>query len=129
MKLLVKILVTGLAVAIVSWLLPGIDMNLSGAGLGEKILTIIVIGGIFGLVNAVLKPIIKVVGCGFYVLTLGLFALVVNGGLFYLTAWVAKKFDLPFSIDNFGWAILGALLVSIVVAIINAILPDKVASE
>ena len=67
------------------------------------------------MVNAVLRPIIKTVGCGLYVLTLGLIALVVNGLLFLLTSWIAGQFDLPFHVDGF-WpsAVLGALLVGIV---------------
>ena len=59
---------------------------------------------IFGIVNAVLKPIaIKIIGCLFYVLTLGLIGLVVNGLLFMLTSWVAAQLSLPFHITGF-WA-------------------------
>ena len=56
---------------------------------------------IFGLVNAVLRPIIKAIGCGLYVLTLGLVALVVNGLLLLLTSWIAGKVDLAFHVDGF----------------------------
>ena len=78
---------------------------------------------IFGVVNAVLQPIIKTVGCGFYLLTLGLIALVVNGLLFLLTSWIADQADLPFHVDGF-WpeAVLGALLVGIVTWILGAVL-------
>jgi putative membrane protein len=80
---------------------------------------------IFGIINAVLRPIIKTVGCGLYVLTLGLISLIVNGLLFLLTSWIAGKFELPFHVDNF-WpsAIFGALLVGIVSWILNALVPD-----
>jgi putative membrane protein len=80
---------------------------------------------IFGIVNAVLRPIIKTIGCGFYVLTLGLIAIVVNGLLFLLTSWIADQFDLPFHVADF-WpsAVLGALLVGVISWLLNALVPD-----
>ncbi len=80
---------------------------------------------IFGIINAILRPIIKAIGCGVYVLTLGLIALVVNGLLFLLASWVAGKLDMPFHVDDF-WpsAVLGALLVGIVSWVLNMLVPD-----
>jgi len=73
----------------------------------------------------VLRPIIKVVGCAFYVLTLGLIALVVNGALLLLTSWIADQLGLPFHVDDF-WpsAVLGALLVGVISWLLNLIVPD-----
>lgn len=87
--------------------------------------TLLAVAVIFGVVNAVLRPIIKTIGCGLYVLTLGLVALVVNGLLFLLTSWIAGQFDLPFRVDDF-WpsAILGALLVGVVSWVLNLLVPD-----
>ena len=129
MKLIVKIAATGAAFWVASWLLSGIQIGTSDDSLGRRIITLTVIAVIFGVVNSVLKPIIKVLGCGFYVLTLGLFGLIVNAALFLLVAWLAEKFDLVFRIDNFGWAILGAVVVTVIGWLINLILPDRVASE
>jgi len=80
---------------------------------------------IFGLVNAVLRPIIKMVGCFAYIVTLGLAALVVNGALFLLTSWIAGQLDLAFHVDKF-WptAVLGALFVSVVSWVLNMLVPD-----
>ena len=85
---------------------------------------------IFGLVNAVLRPIIKIVGCGLYVLTLGLIAIVVNGLLFMLTSWIAGEFDLPFHVDDF-WpsAVLGALLVGVVSWLLNMLVPTAATTD
>lgn len=85
--------------------------------------TLLLVAVIFGVVNAVLQPVIKTVGCGFYLLTLGLIALVVNGLLFLLTSWIADQAGLPFAVDGF-WpaAVLGALFVSIVTWILGAVL-------
>src|SRR5262249_9138184 len=70
---------------------PGIDVNAGTTG--GKIGPVGLVAIIFGVVNAVIKPIVKLFGCGLYVLTLGLIALVVNGALFLLTSWIAGKLD------------------------------------
>jgi putative membrane protein len=80
---------------------------------------------IFGVVNAVLKPIIHFVGCVFYILTLGLFALVVNALLFLLTDWIADRLELPFEIDGFWPAFWGALVMGIVSWVISLVLADR----
>jgi putative membrane protein len=92
----------------------------------QAIGTLVAVAVIFGLVNAILRPIIKTVGCAFYVLTLGLVALVVNGLLFLLTGWIAGQLDLPFRVDGF-WpsALVGALLVGVVSWVLNMVVPDN----
>jgi len=80
------------------------------------------------VVNAVLKPIIKTVGCAFYVLTLGLIGLVVNGALLYLCSWIAGKLSIPFHITTFAAAFWGALIVAVVAWILGLVFNDKVAT-
>lgn len=77
--------------------------------------TVVLVALIFGLVNLVVKPIAKMIGCGIYILTLGLIALVVNGLLLLLTSWIAEKLDIGFVVDSF-WpgAVLGALFIGVV---------------
>ena len=82
-------------------------IELTGSSDRKKIGTLIVVALIFGIVNAVLKPIIKTIGCLFYVLTLGLIGLVVNGLLLWLCSWVAGKLSLPFHITGFWPGVLG----------------------
>jgi len=72
-----------------------------------------------------LKPIVKLVGCLFYVLTLGLIALVVNGLLLWLASWVAGKLSLPFHITGFWAAFWGALIVSVVGWLLSVLVPDR----
>src|ERR687894_300145 len=83
-------------------------LRLTTDSLPEQAGTLLAVAVIFGIVNAVLRPIIKTIGCGLYVLTLGLVALLVNGLLFLLTSWIAEQLDLPFHVANF-WpgAVLG----------------------
>lgn len=116
----VRLAATALAFWLATLIIPGIELDTSS--IGEAILTLVLVAVIFGLVNAVLQPIIKTIGCGFYILTLGLIAIVVNGLLFLLTSWIAEQLDLPFHVDGF-WpaAVLGALFVSLVTWVLGLI--------
>jgi putative membrane protein len=124
MGIVITILVTAVALWISTLLLSGI--TLGGSSTPRKVGTLIAVAVIFGLVNGVLRPIIKVVGCGFYLLTLGLVALVVNGLLFLLVSWIADQLTLPFHVDKF-WptAVLGALIVGVVTWAIDLVIPKK----
>ncbi|PZG10072.1 hypothetical protein C1I95_28440 [Micromonospora craterilacus] len=119
--LLIRVGATAVAFWLATLVIPGISLDADSVT--DTVLTLILVAIIFGVVNAVLQPIIKTVGCGFYLLTLGLIALVVNGLLFLLTGWIADQVGLPFDVDGF-WpaAVLGALFVGVVTWILGAIL-------
>ena len=123
MGLIIRLLITAFSLWLATVLIDGIELTTDSTT--QKVVTLLIVAVIFGVVNAVLRPIIKVVGCGLYVFTLGLIALVVNGLLFLLTSWIAGEFDLPFHVDNF-WpsAVLGALLVGVVSWVLNMLVPD-----
>jgi len=123
MGILIRLVITAVSLWIATLVINGI--SLSTGSVSGKIGTLLAVAVIFGIVNAVLRPIIKTIGCGLYVLTLGLIALIVNGLLFMLTSWIAGKVDLPFHVDHF-WpsAVLGALLVGIVSWLLNMLVPD-----
>ena len=87
--------------------------------------TLLAVALIFGLVNGIVKPIVKIIGCAVYAASLGLFALIVNAALFLLVDLIAGWFDLPFHVNGFWWAMLGALVVAIVSWILNLVIPDK----
>ena len=77
--------------------------------------TLLIVAVVFGVINILLKPIIKTVGCAFYVLTLGLFAIVVNGLLLWLTSYIAyDKLHEPFHVTGFVAAVEGALIVAVI---------------
>jgi putative membrane protein len=124
MGILIRLAISAVAVWITTLLIPGITVT-SESFLG-KVGTILVVAVIIGVVNAVLRPIIKVLGCWAYVLTLGLVALVVNGALLMLTSWIAGELDLGFHVDHF-WpaAVLGALLIGIISWLLNLLVPDN----
>jgi putative membrane protein len=122
MGIVIRLIVTAVALWIATLLLHGITLDTTSTP--KKIGTLLAVAVIFGIVNAVLRPIVKTVGCAFYVLTLGLIALVVNGALFLLTSWIAGKLGLPFHVNTFLTAILGALIVGVVSWVLNAVIPD-----
>ncbi|MEV7964621.1 phage holin family protein [Sphaerisporangium sp. NPDC088356] len=119
-KIIVKILVVAAALWAATRLIPGITV--SGATTAKSAGTLIAVALIFGIVNAVLKPIIKTFGCAFYVLTLGLFALIVNAVLLLLTSWIAEQLKLPFHVSGFWAAFLGAILVGLITWILDMLL-------
>ncbi|MDO3706045.1 phage holin family protein [Micromonospora sp. C28SCA-DRY-2] len=123
MGFLIRLAITAVALWITTLIVPGVEV--SGRSGGDNALTLVVVALIFGVVNAVLKPLIKVVGCVFYLLTLGLFALVVNALLFLLTDAIAGALDLPFRVDGFWAAFWGAIVMAVVTWLISVVLPDR----
>jgi putative membrane protein len=112
MNALIRVLITAVALAVATALVPGIEVQ--GDTTLSKVLTLVVVALIFGIVNTFLKPIIKAIGCLFYILTLGLIGLVVNGLLLWLASWVAGKLKVPFHITGFWPAFWGAIIVGVV---------------
>lgn len=124
MGILLRLAASAAAVWITSLIISGIRVT-AETTLGT-IGTYVAVAVLFGVVNAVLRPIIKTVGCAFYVLTLGLIALVVNGALLMLTSAIAGWLDLPFHVDNF-WpsAVLGALIIGIISWLLNMFISNS----
>ena len=96
MGIIIRLVITAVSLWIATLVIGGI--RLTTESVPGQIGTLLAVAVIFGLVNAVLGPIIKTLGCGLYVLTLGLIAIVINGLLFLLTSWIAGQFDLPFHV-------------------------------
>ncbi|HZM77308.1 MAG TPA: phage holin family protein [Candidatus Limnocylindrales bacterium] len=124
MGFLIRWLINAVALWVTTKIVSGIDVTTDSAG--KQALTIVLVALIFGLVNAIIKPIVKLVGCIFYVLTLGLISFVVNALLFLLVDWLAGLFDLPFSIDGFWPAFWGAIVMGVVSWLLSLLVPDRV---
>ena len=122
MSYVIRLAISAVALWITTLLVSGVRVTTTSTP--HKVLTIVIVAIIFGLINALLKPVIKVLGCGLYVLTLGLFALVVNGALLMLASWICTQADVPFHVDNF-WpsAVLGALIIGIVTWLLSLVFP------
>ena len=123
MRFLLRVLASAAALAVATAVVPGIELQ--AASLTSRILTLVGVALIFGVVNAVIKPIVKIVGCIFYVLTLGLIGLVVNGLLLWLTSWVAGKLNLPFHVTGFWPAFWGAIIVGVVSWLLGILISDR----
>ena len=127
-SLLLRFLINAVAIAVItSGLLPGIFI------IGNLIPTIAVVALVFGLVNSLIKPIVRVLTCPFVLLTLGLFTFIINGGMLYLASLLADKLvnltHGSLHIENFGWAIGGALIVSVIDVVLEAILIRSAPSQ
>jgi putative membrane protein len=122
MRFLLRVLVSAASLGVATWAVSGIEL-LAGSG-WTRVGTLLAVALIFGLINATLKPLIKVVGCAFYVLTLGLAALVVNGLLLWLTSVVAGDLTLPFHVTGFWPAFWGAIVVGVVSWLLNLLIGD-----
>lgn len=120
---LIKTIANAVALAVAVWLLS--DITLTGADTGDKTITLIIVALIFGVVNFVVKPIAQLLSFPLLILTLGLFALVINALMLLLTSWLADKLDVGFHVEGFGTALLGGLIIAIVSWAVSMVLPDK----
>ncbi|MEV7414364.1 phage holin family protein [Streptomyces sp. NPDC089919] len=119
---LVKTLANSAALAVAIWLLEKI--TLTGDSTGKKALTLVLVALVFGLVNIVVKPVVKLLSFPLFILTLGLFTLVVNALMLLLTSWICDKLDLSFHVEGFWTAVVGGLIISVVSWAVNVALPD-----
>ena len=116
--MLVRFLASAAALAVATWLLPGIV--LADGDLGSRSITLLLVAAIFGLVNSLVKPLFKFVSAPLILITLGLFLLVINAALLLLVSWLAGELNLGWSVSDWGSAVWGGLIVSIVSFILNA---------
>lgn len=120
---LIRIVLNAVAVWVATLIVGGVDVTARTTA-GE-IGTVLVVGAIFGLVNAVLKPIAQLLSLPLIILTLGLFVLVVNALLFWLTAAVSNWLGAPFEVDGFWAAFWGAIVVSLVSWLLSIVVRDR----
>ncbi len=118
-KLLVRWVISALALFVAAWLVPGIRVS------GTAWIAYGVMAVVLGLVNGLVRPLLKLLTCPLILLTLGLFVLVINGLTLWLSAWVANLLGIGFYVDSFLAAFLGALIVSIVTVILSALVREK----
>jgi putative membrane protein len=121
-KFLIWIVVNALALAVAAWLLDGI--RLTGGSDSDRLVTLVVVALIFGVINAVLGPVIKLLSLPFIILTLGLLLLVINALLLMLTSSISQSLGLGFVVAGFGTAVVGAIIITIATWVLEAVLPD-----
>ena len=109
-KFVLRWAVTAGAVAVAAWVVPGIWVSEP-----HRVWAIIAVALVLGLVNAFIRPVIYAFSCGCLVATLGLFTIVINGLLLWLTSWVTVRWiGLGFHVSGFWSALTGAIIISVV---------------
>ncbi len=120
MRFVIRWFISAVALAIAALLIPGIYIHGSNGWI-----TVAVMALILGFVNAIIRPILAFLSCGFIILTLGLFMFVVNALSFWLAAWISTNwFGAGFTVENFWAALLGSIVVSVVSFLLSIFLPD-----
>ena len=119
-KFLLRLLINAIALYLAILIVPGIDLR-------SNMVSLIWLALIFGLVNALVRPLLNFLTCALIMLTLGLFTLVINTFLFWLTSVIGQSFGIALTISDPVWwnAFLGGLIVSIVSIVMTMILKDE----
>jgi putative membrane protein len=120
-SILVRWAIIAVSVLVAVWLVPGIEITSTTGWV-----VVVVMAAVLGLVNAIIRPILALLSCGCIVATFGLFMLVINAFTFWLAAWITSAgFNLGLTVESFGAAFLGALVVSVVSFVISLVLPGE----
>ena len=127
-RLVLRLVITAAALLIAIAVVNGVD--LVGVAPGElpsanTLLNLLIVAVIFGLVNAIVRPILKSMTCAITFFTLGLFIFVINALMLLLTSFIAQQFEIGFTVDGFVPALLGSIVVSVVSVVLSIFVPDK----
>ena len=117
MGFLLRLFVNAAALWVATRLVPGVTY--SGA-----LVPFLAVALVFGIVNALIRPIVMVLSCPLLILTLGLFTFIINACMLLLAGSLAKMFGIAFFVDGFGAAFLGAIIISVVSIILSLLLPN-----
>jgi putative membrane protein len=124
--MLVRWLINAIALLVAALLIPTIRLTASGARAGmNEWVTLAIVAAIFGIINAIIRPIVVLLTFPLTIVTLGLFMFVVNALMLLLTSRIAHALHLGFRVDGFGAALLGALVISVVSFLLSRMLVSK----
>ncbi len=119
-----KVVINAFAIWIATLVVPQVDVG--GSTLGNRILTLLIVGALFGVINTFLKPLVKLFTLTLYLLTLGLFTFIVNALMLKIVEWLSERIGIAFDAGPFFWSTLGAaVVVTFVSMILNVTVPDK----
>ena len=119
MRFVIRLLINALALGLTFWI---VDLCWNG-----EILPLLIIALIFGAVNALIRPLVTLLTCPLVILTLGLFLVVINGLMLWLTIWLSRALGVGFTcMPDFFWnLVIGALVLSIISGIATALISDN----
>jgi len=124
MSFLLRVIINAVAIWLATLVLSGLEV-VGGGDTTTTVIVFLVVALVFGIVNAVVKPIVKLLALPLYVLTLGLFTVIVNAAMLWLTSWLSQRTEYWLLIDNFGTAVLGALIISVVSFVLSVALKNR----
>ncbi len=123
MKFVLRVLINALALWLTTLIVAGVQVvPFAPAGTLETVLTYLLVALVFGVVNGIVGNFIRIVAFPLYILTLGLIALIVNGLLLLLVAWISSLTGFGLVVDGFWWGVLGALVLGLISWIIGILL-------
>lgn len=123
-RFLIRLIINTIALWLTTLIVAGVSVVSYGAE-GDTValvLTYLLVGLIFGLVNGIIGNLIRIVAFPLYILTLGLIALVVNGLLLLLVAWISSLLGFGLTVDGFWWGVLGAIVLGLLSWLIGILL-------
>jgi putative membrane protein len=133
---ILRVVVNAAALWVASWVLPGMDI--SSAAVSEAVartgiqqdsgavgivLAYLFTGAVFGVVNAFVRPLVRLLALPITVLTLGLFTIVINAAMLYLTAWISSYTPVHLLVDSFLWTAVPAAVIISLVSLVAGLLP------
>jgi putative membrane protein len=121
-RLVLWLLANALALLVAIWLFAGITLH--AATRTDQVVQLVVTGAVFGAINFLVKPVVKLISLPFIILSLGLVLLVINALMLLLTSHIASSLGIGFHVDGFGTAVLGAIVISLAGMVIETALPD-----
>jgi putative membrane protein len=122
-RFLLRVVVNALALAVATWLLSGITVT--GDNTGQRLVTLLLVGAVFGVVNAIVRPVVTILSIPFIILTLGLLMFVINALMLLLTSWLSGQLGLHFHVDGFWTAVLGSIIISVATWLIELVVDER----
>lgn len=124
MKFLLKVVINAVAIWLATVILgDGLEV-VGGDETPQRVLVFLGVALVFGIVNAIVKPVVKLLSLPLYILTLGLFTLVVNAAMLLLVGWLSEQTEYGLRIDSFWTAVIGGLIISVASFIMSLAVRD-----
>ena len=123
MGFVIRFIVNAVAIWVAALLLDGLHLA-EGEDTGTQVIIVAVVALVFTLVNMIVKPLVKLLSFPLYILTLGLFSLVVNALMLMLAGWISTSLGFGLEVEGFWWAVAGGLIIGIVSWALTLVLPD-----
>jgi putative membrane protein len=122
-SIVTKVVINAFAIWIATLVIPAVTVG--NGSLGHRVLSLLIVGALFGIINTFIKPIVKLFTLPLYLLTLGLISFVVNALMLKLLDWLSGRIGITFESGPFFWSTLGAaVVITFVSMILNVVVPD-----